>query len=150
MSAKQRQQHRLHLHPRHAPAEPDARELEARGDRQQHEPAKARVEHGRDQGVIGQEQVDEEAGYDEGEEACLHPQAAALRGSASGDTLIRAGGFAEAAEHLGGRGHRLVRAGQDDERVVHEREVSTRLAPSDLDERLGRRLAREVAARGPR
>src|ERR1035437_1643386 len=72
----------LHLHARHAPAEPDARELEARGDRQQNESAKARVQHGRDQGMVGQEQVHKEAGYDEGEEACLHAQPAALRGSA--------------------------------------------------------------------
>src|SRR5665811_607398 len=88
----------------------------------------------------------EQAGYDEGEEACLHPQPAALRGSASRHTLIRAGGFTEATQHLGGRGDRLVRAGQDDERVVDKGEVSTRLAPSDLDERLGRCLARKVAA----
>jgi hypothetical protein len=40
-----------------------------------------------------------------------------------------------------------VRARQDDERVVHQSEVSAGLAPSDLDERLGRCLARKVAAK---
>ena len=61
---------------------------------------------------LASEQIEEERRDDEGEEGRLHPQAAALRGGASGDTLVGAGGFAEGAEHLGGRLHRLVRTGQ--------------------------------------